>query len=413
MEDLALLIRRTKRAGATSLDLSGRGLTTWPSDLFSLTCLTELNISRNSLTSVPPQIERLLALVVLDLRLNQISSVSPEVLSLPSLQQLLLADNPVGLGNLTGGAIQAKLKATTGGESVRRPQTSMGSHQPTFRRDEPRREEAKHTVDSTIRNAYQGVTEVNFSELSLGVPISQGGFSVVHRAEWRGSQVAVKEIFDPVITAELRAEFENEVTMLSYLRHFHTVLLMGVCTKPPHLAVVTELMEFSLFDALHRHRRDISMQVRLDIAKQVALAMQFYHGAGIVHRDLKSHNVLLNSHYQVKICDFGLARFNADLNKGVSQFSGTPSYMAPELFRKQAYSNKVDVFAFGTLLWELITREIPFEALDPVDVKDQVLRDPRLPLSGPRPLVILVERCRAADPFERPEFAEIVQILGE
>jgi tRNA A-37 threonylcarbamoyl transferase component Bud32 len=375
--------------------------------LFSLTSLTELNVSRNSLANFPAQIERLQSLVVLDLRFNQISTIAPEVLSLPSLQQLLLADNPVGHGNLIGAAIQVKIRAVGGEPAVRRPQTSM-SVQPTFRR-----EEVKGTAVINARKAYQGVTEVDFSELTLGTPISQGGFSVVHRATWRGSQVAVKEIFDPSITAELRAEFENEVTMLSFLRHFHTVLLMGTCTKPPHLAVVTELVDCSLFEALHRRRRDVSMEVRLDIAKQVAVAMQFYHGAGVVHRDLKSHNVLLDVHYHVKICDFGLARFTADLNKGTSQFSGTPSYMAPELFRKQAYSHKVDIFAFGTLLWELISREIPYEALDPVDVKDQVLRDPRLPLTGPRHLVSLVDQCRAAEPNERPEFAEIVRVLCE
>jgi len=406
---LALLIRRTKRASSSTLDLSGRQLSTWPSDLFSLTSLTELNISRNSLANIPSQIERLQSLVTLDLRFNQISSISPEVLSLASLQHLMLADNPVSLGNLSGVSIQLKLKSILG-EPVRRPQTSMGSHTPTFRREEAK---IVSVVDSSIRKAYQGVTEVDFSELSLSTAISQGGFSVVHRAEWRGSPVAVKEIFDPVITAELRAEFENEVTMLSYLRHFHTVLLMGVCTKPPHLAVVTELMECSLFDVLHKRRRDVSMESRLDIAKQVAVAMQFYHGAGIVHRDLKSHNVLLDSHYRVKICDFGLARFTSDLNKGAAQFSGTPSYMAPELFRKQAYSHKVDNFAFGTLLWELISREIPYEALDPADVRDKVLRDPRLPLSGPRNLVNLVERCRAAEPNDRPEFSEIVRELCE
>lgn len=124
----------------------------------------------------------------------------------------------------------------------------------------------------------------------------------------------------------------------------------------------------------------IGLEVRLKIAYDVALAFKYMHKCGIVHRDLKSHNLLIDQNFHVKVCDFGLARFQvssfpnckADVGKGASQFSGTPAYMAPELFQKRQYDHKVDVFAFGCLLWELVCREVPYDGLEPIDIKRMV-----------------------------------------
>ena len=156
---------------------------------------------------------------------------------------------------------------------------------------------------------------------------------MIKRGNWRGCDVAVKIIFDPVMTDDLLAEIENEVRMLSILRHPNIVLLMGIATKPPNMAIVFENVPVgSLFNYLHLSKVEITLPTRLRIARDVAGTFQFLHSSEIVHRDLKSYNVLLDSALNVKICDFGLARFSADLNTGTMQFSGTPAYMAPELF---------------------------------------------------------------------------------
>jgi serine/threonine protein kinase len=76
----------------------------------------------------------------------------------------------------------------------------------------------------------------------------------------------------------------------------------------------------------------MSLELRLRIARDIAVTFDFMHAIGIVHRDLKSHNILIDDHMNIKVCDFGLAKFKADLNKGSMQYSGTPTYMAPELF---------------------------------------------------------------------------------
>lgn len=203
--------------------------------------------------------------------------------------------------------------------------------------------------------AIAGVMEIDYDELVMGEQIGQGGFSVIKRGIWRCTDVAIKIIVDPVITEDLVSEIRNEVQMLSILRHPKIVMLMGICSKTTNLAIVFENMpKGCLFDILHTSSTPVSLEQRLKIAYDVAGIFAFLHKSDVVHRDLKSYNILVDDSFNIKLCDFGLCKFKADLNRGTMQFSGTPSYMAPELFQKKSYDEKVDVFAFGTLLWELV-----------------------------------------------------------
>jgi len=94
------------------------------------------------------------------------------------------------------------------------------------------------------------------------------------------------------------------------------------------------------------------------------------------------------------------------------QFSGTPSYMAPEIFQKRAYDEKIDVFAFGTLLWELFSRKVPYEGLEPSDIMQKVVKEDSLSTFGvPKKISQLVADCRTLDPKKRPGFDYIVDAL--
>lgn len=144
--------------------------------------------------------------------------------------------------------------------------------------------------------------------------------------------------------------------------------------------------------------------------------MLYLHSSDIVHRDLKSHNILLDENNNIKLCDFGLARPKTDLNSGSAKFSGTPAYMAPEILQKKNYDEKVDVFAFGTLIWEILTRKIPHEGVEIGELKQRILSDEKLfiPKTVPKELAKVIEACRALDPAKRPSFAEIAKMpLGE
>lgn len=144
------------------------------------------------------------------------------------------------------------------------------------------------------------------------------------------------------------------------------------------------------------------------------MVYKYMHSLGIVHRDIKSHNVLIDDGFNVKICDFGLARFKADIGKGTMQYSGTPNYMAPELFQKRPYDEKVDVFAFGNLLWEIVTREVPYDGLDVPDIRDKVLKGENLkqPYGTDLKVIQLINACRSNDASNRPSFDEVFNALS-
>merc|ERR1712187_788536 len=94
-------------------------------------------------------------------------------------------------------------------------------------------------------------------------------------------------------------------------------------------------------------------------------------------------------------CDFGLARMRSELMTGVMQFAGTPNYMAPEIFRNQKYTETVDVFAYGTMLWEAMVVDIPFANLDPSDIRERVLQGQMLaiPASVPNAVRDVIQTC--------------------
>lgn len=133
---------------------------------------------------------------------------------------------------------------------------------------------------------------------------------------------------------------------------------------------------------------------------------------GIVHRDVKSHNVLIDENFNVKLCDFGLAKNKHELNIGPSQFSGTPAYMAPELFLKKAYDEKIDLFSFGTLMWEILVRKIPFDGYEVSEIKSKVLSDESLFIPKNIPIILgnIINSCRLLDSTKRPNFSDLSKI---
>jgi len=151
---------------------------------------------------------------------------------------------------------------------------------------------------------------------------------------------------------------------------------MGVMPEIPNIVIVFEHVNTSLYDLLHVKKTvvDLSPKQRIKIARDCALAYMYMHALEIVHRDIKSHNVLIDQNLNVKVCDFGLAKFKADLGKGSMQFAGTPTYMAPELFQKRQYDEKVDIFAYGTLLYECVVREVAFDGLEAADIGAKVVK---------------------------------------
>ena len=271
----------------------------------------------------------------------------------------------------------------------------------------------KETQNS--KSLLQFINKISFNSLGLGKKIGQGGFSEIYESQWLGIPVAVKVIFDPKITEALLEEFNNEIEKLFILRHPYIIQLYGITEKEKSqkLAVITELApKGSLFDYLHKNpktKNNLSLDFKNRITKQLICTMAYIHSRGYVHRDLKTQNILLDKNLDMKMCDFGLTKLKSELNSGSGQFAGTPCYMAPELFDRKYYDDKVDVFAFGTVLWEIYTQKIPYANCDAMEIKQKVTKGEELYCSSiiPKQIANLIQKCRSVKASDRPSFQDI------
>ena len=265
------------------------------------------------------------------------------------------------------------------------------------------------------KQILQYVHKISYESLGLGKKIGQGGFSEIFESQWMGIPVAVKVIFDPNINEALLEEFNNEIEKLFILRHPYIIQLYGIndSEKNQKLAVITELApKGSLFDYLHKNsktKNNLSLEFKNKITKQLVHTMAYIHSRGYVHRDLKTQNILLDKNLDMKLCDFGLTKLKSELNSGSGQFAGTPCYMAPELFDRKFYDDKVDVFAFGTVVWEIYTQKIPYFNCEALEIKQKVTKGEELICSSivPKQIASLIEKCRRVKPSERPSFSDI------
>lgn len=261
--------------------------------------------------------------------------------------------------------------------------------------------------------------DIPWNELILKERIGAGSFGTVHRADWHGSDVAVKILMEQDFHAERFKEFLREVAIMKRLRHPNIVLFMGAVTQPPNLSIVTEyLSRGSLYRLLHKPgaREVLDERRRLNMAYDVAKGMNYLHRRNppVVHRDLKSPNLLVDKKYTVKVCDFGLSRLKANTFLSSKSAAGTPEWMAPEVLRDEQSNEKSDVYSFGVILWELATLQQPWGNLNPAQVVAAVgFKGKRLEI--PRDLnpqvASIIEACWANEPWKRPPFSSIMESL--
>jgi len=197
----------------------------------------------------------------------------------------------------------------------------------------------------------------------------------------------------------------------------------GAVINGPILNIVCELMPYgSLHSLLHgasQNGVELSTNGRLreQMARDCARGMSYLHSRSppVVHNDLKPANLLVDAHWTVKVCDFGMSRLKHSHALGSHSPGGTPEWMAPEALRNDHTDESSDVYSFAVILWELMTLKYPWEELSsPVQIVVQVAflhRRPKLPTWVPSNAVQLLQRCWHKDPDERPGFPEILELL--
>ncbi|GFP96231.1 dual specificity protein kinase shka [Phtheirospermum japonicum] len=258
--------------------------------------------------------------------------------------------------------------------------------------------------------------------------LGAGTFGTVYHGKWRGSDVAIKRIKKSCFTGRqseqerLTMEFWREAEILSKLHHPNVVAFYGVVQDGPGgtLATVTEFMvDGSLRHVLLRKDRHLDRRKRLIIAMDAAFGMEYLHAKNIVHFDLKCDNLLVNlkdpSRPICKVGDFGLSKIkrNTLVSGGVR---GTLPWMAPELLNGSSnkVSEKVDVFSFGIVLWEILTGEEPYANMHYGAIIGGIVNNtlrPTIPSYCDAEWRGLMEQCWAPNPTLRPSFTEIASRL--
>ncbi|KAF3579321.1 hypothetical protein DY000_02034904 [Brassica cretica] len=255
--------------------------------------------------------------------------------------------------------------------------------------------------------------DIDFSELTVGTRVGIGFFGEVFRGVWNGTDVAIKLFLEQDLTAENMEDFCNEISILSRVRHPNVVLFLGACTKPPRLSMITEYMELgSLYYLIHMsgQKKKLSWHRRLRMLRDICRGLMCIHRMKIVHRDLKSANCLVDKHWTVKICDFGLSRIMTDENMKDTSSAGTPEWMAPELIRQEPFTEKCDIFSLGVIMWELSTLRKPWEGVPPQKVIFAVAHEKSRLEIPDGPLSKLIADCWK-EPQERPSCEEILRGL--
>lgn len=284
--------------------------------------------------------------------------------------------------------------------------------------------------------------EIDLSKLVIRYVIAQGTFGTVYRGTYDGQDVAVKLLdwgADGAVTdaqtSALRASFQQEVAVWHKLDHPNVTKFIGASMGTADLkipqnptnsdqgsfparaccVVVEYLPSGTLKQYLIKNmRKKLPYKVVIQIALDLARGLSYLHSEKIVHRDVKTENMLLNVSRTLKIADFGVARVEAQNPKDMTGSTGTLGYMAPEVLEGKPYNRKCDVYSFGICLWETYCCAMPYADLSFAEVSSAVVRQnlrPGIPRCCPQSLANIMRKCWDANPDRRPDMDEVVRLL--
>uniref|UniRef100_A0ACD5TD99 Uncharacterized protein n=1 Tax=Avena sativa TaxID=4498 RepID=A0ACD5TD99_AVESA len=280
--------------------------------------------------------------------------------------------------------------------------------------------------------------EADPARLLVSQVIARGTFGTVHRGVYDGIDVAVKLLNwgedgrseQEIMT--VRASFSQEVSVWHKLDHPNVTKFIGAIMGATDLNVRASngnigmpsniccvIVEYLAGGTLKQfliknRRRKLAFKVVIQIALDLARGLSYLHSQKIVHRDVKTENMLLDKTRTLKIADFGVARLEAANPSDMTGETGTLGYMAPEVLNGNPYNRKCDVYSYGICLWEVYCCDMPYADLTFSEVTSAVVRQnlrPEIPRCCPSSFANVMKRCWDANPDKRPEMAEVVSLL--
>ncbi|CAL1528760.1 unnamed protein product [Lymnaea stagnalis] len=273
--------------------------------------------------------------------------------------------------------------------------------------------------------------DIPFNDLHVGEAIGKGRIGTVYKGLWHGD-VAIKLLDTGGSTdneAQLAA-FKLELAILRKTRHENLVLFMGACMTPPRLAIVTSFCKGqTLYTMIHLNKTTIKINKAITVASQIAQGMSYLHARSIIHKDLRTKNIFVDCG-KVIITDFGLFHVTklcrgTKKDNWLSVPKGWLCYLAPEIIRSLKamqqsqtdlpFTKMSDLYAFGTVWYELLCNDWPFRSQPCETVIWQVGRGIKQSLStvtAPREVKEILMSCWTFRAADRPDFAQITKALG-
>ncbi|CAA3014846.1 leucine-rich repeat receptor-like serine threonine- kinase BAM1 [Olea europaea subsp. europaea] len=438
----------------TYVDLSRNQLSSEiPREITGMRILNYLNLSRNHLVgSIPASIASMQSLTFVDFSYNNLSGLVPSTAQFSYFNYTSFVGNPNLCGLYLGPCKEGNIN------EVQRP-PKKGTLSPSMKlllvlgllvfsiafaavaiikaRSLKKTSEARawkltsfQRLDFTCNDVLDCLKEDNI--------IGKGGAGIVYKGTMpNGEQVAVKRLASMSRGSSHDHGFNAEIQTLGRIRHRYIVRLLGFCSNHETNLLVYEYMpNGSLGELLHGKKGGhLHWDTRYKVAVEAAKGLCYLHhdcSPLIVHRDVKSNNILLDSNFEAHVADFGLAKFllNSGASESMSAVAGSYGYIAPEYAYTLKVDEKSDVYSFGVVLLELVTGKKPVgEFGDGIDIvqwvkrmtdgkKDEVLKilDPRLPtvpLHEVKHVFYVAMLCVEEQSLERPTMREVVQLLTE
>jgi len=266
------------------------------------------------------------------------------------------------------------------------------------------------------------VTLIPYSKLTFDKCLGEGSFGTVYQGTWQYDEVAIKQLRMTNMSVKTLDEFKSEASIMANLRHPRIIGFYGISVDTPgRYSIVMDYMAGgSLYNLLH-NQQPLIWRSRYRIALDVTSGLAHLHNKDILHRDLKSLNVLLDSQLRARLTDFGLSKIKTETASTTatasSQSVGTLPWMAPELFKRRAkYTKSADMYSYGMVLWELASRKVPFSDAHNREILVKWLGDgeqEEIPEDCPSGFAKLIKWCWNQVPTRRPTIDDAANALNE